>query len=59
METKVKSASVKVMLSYDYSHFESSMAIENESGLTMQDIDNARKNCHRAGEGGYQSPGSR
>lgn len=46
-ETKIKSASVKVMLSYDYSHFESSMALENENGLTMNDIDNARKSCQR------------
>lgn len=35
------------MLSYDYSHFESSMQIENESGLSMKDIDEARKNCQR------------
>lgn len=47
METKIKSASVKVMLSYDYSHFEASMSVENESGLTMQEIDEARKKCQR------------
>lgn len=47
METIIKSASVKVMLSYDYSHFEASMALENESGLSLLDIDNARKNCQR------------
>lgn len=47
METIIKSASVKVMLSYDYSHFEASMSIENESGLTMSDIDEARKKCQR------------
>lgn len=47
METKVKSASVKVMLSYDYSHFEASMSLENDNGLSVQDIDNARKNCQR------------
>lgn len=46
-ETKIKSASVKVMLSYDYSHFETSMSIENDSGLTMEDIDTARKKCQR------------
>lgn len=28
MDTKIKSASVKVMLSYDYSHFEASMSLE-------------------------------
>jgi hypothetical protein len=46
-ETIVKTASVKVMLSYDYSHFEASMSIENESGLPIKDIDDARKNCQR------------
>lgn len=47
METIRKSASVKVMLSYDYCHFEVAMAVENESGLQPQDIDNARKTCQR------------
>jgi hypothetical protein len=47
METKIKNASVKVMLSYDYSHFESSMSLENDNGLTMKEIDDARKNCQR------------
>lgn len=47
METKIKSASVKVMLSYDYSHFEASMSLENDNGLTLKDIDEARKNCQR------------
>ena len=47
METIIKSASVKVMLSYDYSHFEASMSVENESGLTMQEIDESRKKCQR------------
>lgn len=47
METIIKTASVKVMLSYDYSHFEASMSVENESGLTMSDIDEARKKCQR------------
>lgn len=47
MDTIVKSASVKVMLSYDYSHFEASMQLENESGLNIHDIDQARKNCQR------------
>jgi len=47
MSTITKTASVKVMLSYDYSHFEASMSIENESGLSMKDIDEARKNCQR------------
>lgn len=47
METKIKNASVKVMLSYDYSHFEASMALENDNGLTVKEIDNARKDCQR------------
>ena len=47
METKVKSASVKVMLSYDYSHFEASMQLENDNGLSLKDIDDARKRCQR------------
>jgi hypothetical protein len=46
-ETILKTASVKVMLSYDYSHFESSMSLENESGLSMKEINEARKNCQR------------
>lgn len=45
--TKVKSASVKVMLSYDYSHFEASMSLENDNGLSVQEIDSARKDCQR------------
>ena len=46
-ETKVKNASVKVMLSYDYSHFEASMSLENDEGLSLQEIDAARKDCQR------------
>lgn len=45
--TTIKTASVKVMLSYDYSHFEASMSIENDKGLTGVEIDEARKNCQR------------
>jgi hypothetical protein len=47
METMIKSASVKIMLSYDYSHFETCMSLENEEGVTNEDIDNARKDCQR------------
>jgi hypothetical protein len=47
METVLKTASVKIMLSYDYSHFEVAMSIENEAGLALADIDNARKDCQR------------
>lgn len=57
-ETKIKTASVKVMLSYDYSHFEASMSLENEGGLSMTEIDTARKNCQRLADkavGQYKS----
>lgn len=47
MTTIIKNASVKVMLSYDYSHFEASMSLENDNGLDMREIDEARKNCQR------------
>lgn len=47
METKIKNASVKVMLSYDYSHFEASMSLENDNGISEKEIDNARKSCQR------------
>lgn len=47
MQTKRTTASVKVMLSYDYSHFEASMSLENEDGLSIKDIDEARKDCQR------------
>jgi hypothetical protein len=46
-ETIIKSASVKVMQSYNYCHFEASMSLENESGLSKTDIDKARKDCQR------------
>lgn len=47
MGTIIKNASVKVMLSYDYSHFEASMSLENDEGLSTSEIDNARKSCQR------------
>jgi hypothetical protein len=47
MKTKIKNASVKVMLSYDYSHFEALMSLENDNGLTVREIDAARKDCQR------------
>lgn len=47
METVIKNASVKVMLSYDYSHFEASMSLENDNGLSVNEIDEARKKCQR------------
>jgi hypothetical protein len=47
MQTIVKTASVKVMQSYDYCHFEASMTIENENGLSLEEIDAKRKDCQR------------
>lgn len=47
MDTKIKTASVKVMLSYDYSHFECAMSVENDEGLSMNNIDETRKMCQR------------
>jgi hypothetical protein len=54
--SKTIQATVKVMLSYDYCHFEVSKTIEpigvidenaNPLGLTMKEIDEARKDCQR------------
>lgn len=45
--TLITSAHVKVMLSHDYNHFESSMGLSNPEGLTTADLDNARKECQR------------
>lgn len=46
MNTKTKEASVKIMLSYNYCHFEISKTIEGDE-LTQADIDEARKDCQR------------
>lgn len=35
------------MLSYDYSHFEACLSLENDQGLTTIEIDEARKTCQR------------
>ena len=35
------------MLSHDYNHFEASMGLVNDGGLTPVDLDNARKECQR------------
>ncbi len=58
MNTKIKTASVKVMLSYDYSHFEASMSLENDNGIELLEVDNARKLCQRLADkavGQYKS----
>src|SRR5687767_8930368 len=47
MSTIVKSASVKVMRSFDYCHFEIAMSIETDMGLSTSDIDDARKEAMR------------
>jgi len=47
MGTKITTASVKVMQSYNYCHFEASMSLENSDGLETIDIDSARKYCQR------------
>lgn len=47
MNTIIKSASVKVMLSHNCNHFETCMTIENDEGVTTAEIDEARKNCNR------------
>jgi hypothetical protein len=47
MTTIRTSATVKVMLSHNYNHFEASIALENADGVSVQDIDNARKDCNR------------
>ncbi len=41
------SATVKVMISHNYNHFEASISLENEDGVSFEDIDNARKDCNR------------
>lgn len=41
------SAQVKVMLSYDYCHFEASCTIENANGVDNYDIDGTRKDMQR------------
>lgn len=46
-ETIRKSASVKVMISHNYNHFEASIQLENEQGVSVKDIDEARKDCNR------------
>lgn len=47
MSTIIKSASVKVMRSFDYCHFEADMSIENDNGITSIEVDSIRKNCMR------------
>ncbi len=46
-KTIIKSASVKVMQSFNYNHFEASLVIENEEGLDLTEVDEAIKYCQR------------
>lgn len=45
--TIIKTATVKVMLSHNYNHFEASICLENDEGVTVTEINNARKDCNR------------
>lgn len=45
--TKLTTASVKVMRSYDYCHFEVNLGISNEEGLEVKEVDDLRKTCQR------------
>jgi hypothetical protein len=47
MSSIVKSASVKVMRSFDYCHFEVAMSVESDKFLTHNEIDDTRKECMR------------
>lgn len=47
METIRKSATVKTMISHNYNHFEASICLENENGVTIEEINEARKDCNR------------
>lgn len=47
MSTIIKSATVKVMLSHNYNHFETSICLENEEGIEITEINEARKCCNR------------
>ena len=46
-KTKTTSASVKVMQSYNYNHFEVILGISDDEGLTMQEINEKRKDAQR------------
>ena len=43
LRKKVHSCSVRVMRSYDYSHFEVSLGINSDSGITLQRVNQLRK----------------
>jgi hypothetical protein len=43
----MKWASVKVMNSYDYGHFEITVGVESDKEISLEEIDNARKEAQR------------
>jgi hypothetical protein len=43
--TKVTTASVRIMISHNYSNFEVTMNLENAEGVSVIDIENARSEC--------------
>ncbi len=43
--TKITTANVRIMLSFNYSNFEIQMNLENENGIEIADIDKARSQC--------------
>jgi hypothetical protein len=46
-ETKITVASVRVMLSHNYSNFEVSAQLDNPNGIEIADIDKARSQCQQ------------
>lgn len=45
MSTKITTANIRIALSYNYSTFEVSAQLENEDGVSVEDIKSARENC--------------
>lgn len=43
--TKITTASVRIMQSFNYSNFEVSMNLENADGINVADLDEARLQC--------------
>lgn len=46
METKITTASIRVMRSIDFGNYETSLTLENPNGVTDTDIAEAINNCH-------------
>lgn len=45
METVIKTASVRIALSHNYSTFEIALNIENDNGISQDDLKKARRDC--------------